>query len=215
MSNELERRKLSASEAGRKMDEALAKLGLAEQASRQPGRLGVSEIVEVPHVCAVFDKTYVAIYARRANELFRYQRSLRITDTEDLGAGGTHVRLEDINIDPNGPPECCAWCDAPPQEAYGKRLTTVKCGGCHAFVCLGKTKDNFFRCRPSCGCAGALSNTWVSPEGTKHRTPLLPSRPAAVRRRPQVCAPRARRSFPGRRSRYPVRNSCRPSIGRF
>lgn len=171
MSKELERRNVAAvSEAGRKMDEALVKLGLADQRPRETGISGVSEIVKVPHACAVFDKTYVAIYQRGANGLFRYQRSVRITATQHSAADGTHVTLQDIEIDPNGPRECCAWCGAPPQEAYGRRLTTVKCGGCHTFVCLGKTKDNFFRCRPSCGCSGKLSNTWVSPEGTKHRT---------------------------------------------
>jgi|SRR5579872_4145004 len=170
MSKELEKRNQSISEAGRKMDAALAKLGLAAKKPHEPGLPSVSEIAEIPRVCAGFDKTYVAIYQRASNGLFRYQRSLRITDEQASGRGGTQITLDAVDIDPNGPPECCAWCGAAPQEAYGRQVTTVKCGGCQAFVCLGKTRDGFFQCRPSCGCAGALSNRWVSSEGTKHRT---------------------------------------------
>ena len=55
------------------------------------GLSGVSEIVEVPHACAVFDKTYVAIYERGTNGLFRYQRSVRITETQQPRGRGWHT----------------------------------------------------------------------------------------------------------------------------
>jgi hypothetical protein len=169
MSKELERRNVGAvSEAGRRMDEALAKLGLAQEKPGKSGRSGVSEIAEVPRVCAVFDKIYVSVYERGANGLFRYQRSFRVTDSGI--PNGTNAVLQVVDVDPGGPPECCAWCGAPPQDLDGKQLTSVKCGGCQSFICLGKTENQFFRCRASCGCSGPLSKKWVSTEGAKHRT---------------------------------------------
>jgi hypothetical protein len=183
MSKELEKRNQLTTQAGRKMDAALAKLGLANKEAREPGLSSVSEIAEIPRVCALFDKNYAAIYQKGSNGLFRYQRSLRLTDEQASSNGGTHITLDAVDIDPNGPPECCAWCGAAPQEAYGRQVNTVKCGGCHAFVCLGKTRDGFFQCRPSCGCAGALNNKWVSSEGTKHRA--APAQPVGASKLPE------------------------------
>jgi len=150
MSNKNELVKWQPSEAGRKIDAALARIrnGAAE------GRLIPSrreetapEVVDLQRVCAVHDKPYTARYVRGRDGRYRYAQSIRVTETLYRGQ---YAENEPLSVG-NGflAEECCAWCGA-------SGFAAVHCTGCEADVCYGKTVARYFRCRKSCGREGNL-----------------------------------------------------------
>jgi len=125
---------------------------------------GSAEIVEFPHLCAVFDKSYISRYARGANGLFHLIEMVRL---EDGGAGAPRrsvgepvsVPWEEVSLDSeNGR---CPWC--------GVRGWPALCPSCSHYVCQGRTtvKDGrtYFRCRESCGGRGFIGGPIEGAQG--------------------------------------------------
>jgi hypothetical protein len=163
----------------RVMDEALARLRQHEviepdatAKAHQALACTPPDIVEVARICAVHDKPYIAIYRRGENGLFICSRTMRLTaegNPRECAAAENSITLDFSLLDPNGAGESCPWCKAAAKIALGRRLNSVWCGGCRAFVCLGRTEENYFRCRDSCRCAGELAARWVASEGIARR----------------------------------------------
>jgi hypothetical protein len=117
--------------------------------SYEPSRAS-GEIIDLPRVCSVHDRPYVARYLRDSNGLFRYAQTIRMTERlcEQYAA---HVN-ERFTL-PSGDlhEETCPWCGA---SGFG----SVLCGRCHVEVCYGRTDARkHFHCRESCGAEGVLA----------------------------------------------------------
>ena len=166
MSGELVKWKPPVSKDSRKVDAALAKLRQvgALQEVRRPQKLKTrrgqmlaprapisGEVVDLPRMCAVHDKPYVARYIMGADGRFHYAQSIKVT--QDLWSeqyeGNENARsfpAEQLGD------ESCPWCGAHSVGWIGP----VNCTKCGAKVCFGRTAKNYFRCRPSCNSAGKL-----------------------------------------------------------
>lgn len=114
------------------------------------------ETYELPRVCAMFDKPYLARYVRGAGGLFRLSETVKL---ESAGAavgqtiGQKSVTLTFAEISKDSPQERCPWC--------GVKGALIICSKCNCWVCRSQVtkrgKDELFRCRKSCGLEGILS----------------------------------------------------------
>jgi hypothetical protein len=121
-----------------------------------------SEIVELPRFCSMFDRPYVARYARDARG--RYW----LTETAKLDAragkrGPTAKRtaFSMSHIAVESERERCPWC--------GANGNLTHCENCRCFVCSGQLRirngKDFFRCRASCGVSGYIDGVVDNTEG--------------------------------------------------
>jgi len=154
------------SKDSRKVDAALAKLrqaGALEEV-RRPEKLETrrgqmlaprapisGEVVDLPRMCAVHDKPYVARYVMSAGGRFHYAQTIKVT--QDLWSeqyqGNENARsVPSTQLGDEG----CPWCGAHSVGWIGP----VICSKCGAKVCFGRTARNYFRCRPSCNKEGYL-----------------------------------------------------------
>ncbi len=146
--------------AGRKIDEALARIRRSEIVIRRAEPSAVSvrkaepfgegkpgEVVDLPRVCAIHDKPWAARYIRGRNGHFHHAQTLRVTEALYLSQYGESDRWE-IPVSDVGD-ETCPWCGA---SGFG----AVRCGGCKHDVCYGRTVSGYFRCRASCGGEGKI-----------------------------------------------------------
>jgi hypothetical protein len=146
-----------ASDARRAMREALVRLrrtsGILKTHDAQPVVIPVrpqesGEIVDLPRVCAVHDRPYVARYIADGTGRFRHAQTIRITERlcEQYEANRGDARMV-----PSGDvgEETCPWCGA---SGPG----SVRCGLCRVEVCYGGSYGKHFRCRESCGAEGDL-----------------------------------------------------------
>jgi hypothetical protein len=145
----------------------------ASGAKPAPLATGASEVIEVPRVCAMFDKPWVARYVRGARGLFRLMDTLKPDSGNTAGAGKGSAAAKDVILtrsetSRDSEPERCPWC--------GVKDTLVFCESCGAWVCRSQVSkqngEDYFRCRASCGNAGTLTNTT---EGYKGRLGQAPS----------------------------------------
>jgi len=173
-----ERSTASVSNERRAMEEALARLNQAQApehracAERQiPPAPDPNEFIQVKHFCAQYDQLYITVYRRGANGLYSFWTSVAIDPRAGpaFGEVGDIVTVTPDMLDPNGPPEWCAWCETPEKMIYGKRILSIKCGACGCFICLGRLEGNYFRCRDSCGCSGEVSRRSVNAEGERRK----------------------------------------------
>jgi hypothetical protein len=111
--------------------------------------LVLGEVIDVPRICAVHDKPFVARYIADGCGGFHYSQSIRLKESlRDQYA--THEEHSVVISSDACEEEDCAWCGAKGDGA-------VHCGRCHANICYGRTDaKDYFRCRPSCGSQGPL-----------------------------------------------------------
>jgi len=132
-----------------------------------PARAGEpGETYELPRVCAMFDKPYVARYTRGAGGLFRLAETVKLEAGGNAGkksAAPKAVTLQQTEISRDSPHERCAWC--------GVKSYLVHCSKCRAWVCAGRVSKRpdgrYFLCRASCGAKGLLSDTDDGYNGSK------------------------------------------------
>lgn len=145
----------------------------ASGAKPAPLATGASDVIEVPRVCAMFDKPWVARYVRGARGLFRLMDTVKSDGGSTAGAGKGNAAARDVTLtgsetSRDSEPERCPWC--------GVKGTLVLCESCDAWVCRSQVSErqggDYFRCRASCGNAGILTNTT---EGYKGRLAQAPS----------------------------------------
>jgi hypothetical protein len=139
--------------------------------SKLPGNK-FGEVIEMPRVCSVFDKPYIARYKRRADG------SLMLLDVQPVQTVATSGKESAAKItvahkEIDGSNERCPWCSA---KGLGF------CESCASWTCSGGlTKqqggDDFFRCRASCGSKNEIDivpDTWtVAGREAKDRLPAL------------------------------------------
>lgn len=146
--------------AGRKMDEALAKLRrdrAAETGGRPsppflPPDFFSSPVVSPASpvllqeliVCAVHDLGFIEFYERQRSGLYLPIKSRLLHVGEGFGAGhGARLTIRVADI--CGPHTPCPWCG----DNGGGRYHC----DCGAVVCGGRVKGNVFTCRDSCGAS--------------------------------------------------------------
>lgn len=169
MSNALVKWRGPASEAGKRMDTALAKFrqtaglqkrgqsgelrstaggqGLVSYAARYITGAG-GEVVDLPRICAVHDKPYAARYITGADGRFHYSQTIRVTEAlflEQYADSPSHAGLHSSEL----AEEYCPWCG-------GHGFGSVRCGTCGKEICYGKTTGRYFRCRDSCPGQGTI-----------------------------------------------------------
>jgi hypothetical protein len=131
-------------------------MSLSPQTSRPSaltclGHPASGEIIELPRVCAMFDKPYIARYVRGADGLFRLLETAKFENsTGKRSVPKKRVNLSSSQKASDGPEERCSWC--------GVSGAPVNCGQCEMWVCSGQLRKqngrDYFRCRASCGlCA--------------------------------------------------------------
>jgi hypothetical protein len=109
---------------------------------------GPGGVVDLPRVCAVHDKPYVARYVMGTDGRFRHAQTIKVTRALWRGQyEGNENRCRVPNADLDD--ECCAWCGA-----HGPG--PVFCPTCNAEICYGLTAERYFRCRKSCKNEGRL-----------------------------------------------------------
>lgn len=156
MSKELVRWQPPESEATRKIDNALARLGNerarqthvrpAERETRRVQKALGGEVIDVLRTCAVHDKVYVARYVSDASGRFQYSQTIKVTEALFLGQyADSEVRFNSFDA----AEECCPWCGS-------SGIGSIRCGQCRKEICYGKTTARYFRCRSSCGGQGPL-----------------------------------------------------------
>ncbi len=113
------------------------------------------ETYDLPRVCAMFDKPYLARYTRGAGGLFRLAETVKLESAGAVGqtGGQKSVTLAFAEISEDSPQERCPWC--------GLKGALIICSKCDCWVCRSQVtkrgKDEYFRCRKSCGAEGILS----------------------------------------------------------
>ena len=143
-----------------------------------PARAGeTGETYELPRVCAMFDKPYLARYTRGAGGLFRLTETEKLESKAGTGKGSAApkaVTLKFSDIAKDSPPARCPWC--------GAKGGVVICYGCNAWVCRGKISkrdgEDYFRCRASCGIESLIGTTDAGFEGAKREAAAAEQRPA-------------------------------------
>lgn len=160
MSKELVKWKPPANGAGRKVDEALARIRRSEIVIQkaEPSEIRRAEVfgygkpgevLDLPRVCALHDKPYSARYIRGRNGHFHYAQTVRVTEALYLSqyaeCGNTRQELPGDDLCD----ETCPWCGA---SGFG----AVRCGRCKTDICYGRTVSGYFRCRSSCGHEGKI-----------------------------------------------------------
>jgi hypothetical protein len=144
---------VKASDARGVMAAALAKMrgGLALSGRTLPQLVhsprGRQEI-DLPRVCAVHDRFYVARYFRDPDGSIRFGQTFRVTELlgDQYQSGSARMAIPgDACKD-----ETCPWCGA---RGFG----AVRCKRCSAEVCYGRTDaKQYFHCRTSCGSEGRM-----------------------------------------------------------
>ena len=107
------------------------------------------ELIDLPRICSVHDRPYVARYIRNESGRFRLAQTFRVTEwiCEQYVATADDRRMMSGR---DCQDESCPWCGA-----HG--LGSIHCHDCDAEVCYGRTDArNYFHCRRSCGCEGWL-----------------------------------------------------------
>lgn len=148
--------------ARRAMDEALEKLrGRGEVVKRQAETRSVTaaahpdpvfmvgEVVDLPRMCAVHDRPWVARYIAGKDGRFRHAQTIKVTEAmyESQYAESEYQQLAVCSSDLAE--ECCPWCG-------GHGVGSVRCAECGEEVCYGRTAGRYFRCRSSCGGEGDM-----------------------------------------------------------
>ena len=148
------------SPARRAMDKALEKLrgrGQVEQRQAETGhimparpvRVSIGEVIDLPRICAVHDRPYVARYIAGKDGRFHYAQTIRVTEALYQGqyAEGVHQTLTSGAVDSTD--ETCPWCG-------GHGFASILCKKCGEEICYGRTVGRYFRCRSSCGSEGKM-----------------------------------------------------------
>jgi hypothetical protein len=107
------------------------------------------EVIDLPRICAVHDRYYVARYIRDSKGQITFAQTIRMVESLRDQYEGSRNGIKTLSTGQLHD-ESCPWCGA---HGYG----AVKCGKCHAEVCFGRTdtKDNF-RCTDRCGGGGKM-----------------------------------------------------------
>jgi hypothetical protein len=135
-----------------------------------PARAGeTGETYELPRVCAMFDKPYLARVIRGADGLFRLADIVKVEGGAGAGKGSAApkaVTLKSSEISKDRQPSRCPWCGA---------KSVVFCYACNAWVCRGKTSkrngEDYFRCRASCGNEAPITEIRDGFEGSQKEAP--------------------------------------------
>jgi hypothetical protein len=113
------------------------------------------EVIDLPRLCAVHDRYYVARYIRDSKGQITFAQTIRMVDSLRDQYEGPRNGIKTL-LTSQLHDEYCPWCGA---HGYG----AVKCGKCHAEVCFGRsdTKGNF-RCTDRCGGHGKMvEQDWI------------------------------------------------------
>jgi hypothetical protein len=140
-----------------------------------PARAGeTGETYELPRVCAMFDKPYLARYTRGADGLFRFVETVKVESGTGAGKGSAAqkaVTLKFSEISKDSPSSRCPWC--------GAKGGVVICYACNAWVCRSKTTkrdgEDYFRCRASCGNETTLDTTDAGFDGKRRAGAAAPA----------------------------------------
>jgi hypothetical protein len=160
MSNthELVKWKPPISDAGRKIDAALARIrnGVRIAEVLPPRRKEIApEVCDLQRVCSVHGKPYAARYVRQ-NGRYRYAQSIRITRSlYEVQYAESERLLVDSGFVCE---ETCAWCGA-------SGFAAVRCSACGADACYGMTVGKYFRC--SCGHEGKITTANIKQVGMR------------------------------------------------
>jgi hypothetical protein len=174
----------------------------ASGAKPAPLTTAASEVIEVPRVCAMFDKPWIARYVRGARGLFRLMDTVKPESGNAAGAGqGSAARdviLTSSETSRDSEPERCPWC--------GVKGALILCESCGAWVCrsqVTKREDGeHFRCRASCGSEGTLTKTTEGYKGRLAQAPSFspalpePKKTPALPQPPRVLIPPAPKNPP-------------------
>ena len=146
-------------DAEQRIDEAIERIVKSRISGRPPQRIvtvhvngpAPGEIVDLPRVCSVHEKPYVARYVMAADGRFHHSQTIRVTESlwECQYQGNENTRAvpgDDLDF------EACPWCGAHSVGWIGP----VNCSECGAKVCFGRTVKDYFRCRPGCPGEGYL-----------------------------------------------------------
>jgi hypothetical protein len=150
------------------------------------------EVIELPRVCSIFDKPYVARYRRGQDG------ALVLLDVQPIRTVATPGRgsAAPISVPANAiddSQERCPWCSNKGQP--------VRCDNCASWLCHGGVSKKhggglWFQCRASCGTNGDIGApperwTW---EGRKARerqqSPSKPGLPSAREGKPLPAPPK-------------------------
>jgi hypothetical protein len=153
--------------ADRKIEEALALLGSGVEILAPGGRSPVIlprpsavvtgpqvKIVDLPRFCSVDERAYAARY-HEINGRYRLAQTFTVTEAMYQAQYSDQYdrRFAEVPCNDLGD-EQCPWCGA--RSTYLGYPGPAHCATCKASVCYGRTVDNYFRCRKSCGGEGRL-----------------------------------------------------------
>lgn len=136
----------ASSPARKKMDDALATYKprpLEVKAPPQPAPIETTPltVVDLPRICALHNRFYVARYIREGNGKWKHAQTIRVTEILyhlQYQGNGSGACVEGSLSD-----ETCPWCGA---SGFG----AVLCSKCHSEICYGLTTLGYFRCRRGC-----------------------------------------------------------------
>jgi hypothetical protein len=166
---------------------------IAKSAAKSaPVTTGANEVIELPRVCGMFDKPWIARYVRGERGLFRLMDTAKPESDAGRGKGSAakDVTLKTSQIARESEQERCPWC--------GVKGAPILCEACSSWVCRSQVSERdggkYFRCRASCGSEGGLIPVT---EGFKGRVANTPSfRPALPgKARPQITTAGDRRQL--------------------
>ena len=128
----------------------------SRSATQPAGRFIRGEVIWLPRLCALHGKGWVASYIGGADGQLAFMETIRMPERlwrqNEGNTAGRAVEIGDRSK------EECPWCGATYRHWGGP----VKCNGCGARACFGRTTDDdYFRCY--CGKEGKLRPTH-SPE---------------------------------------------------
>jgi hypothetical protein len=153
------------SDARRVMDEALARLRPSVEIEKRqsqsiiirPSRMNAVDVIDLPRLCSVHDRFYVARYVRGSGGRFGHAQTFRMTEAlRDQYESG--AKSPDTMASANCAEEACAWCGA-----HG--LGAVRCGTCRVEVCYGRTVGKYFQCTKRCGGKGKMKSSQREQKG--------------------------------------------------
>jgi hypothetical protein len=151
----------------RKIDQSLALLGSGVEILAPGGRSPVIlpkpaalvvgaqvKIIDLARFCAIHDRPYAARYNEISGR-YRLAQTFTVTDaiwraqySDQYERKFSQVSIADIGD------EQCPWCGA--RSTFIGYPGPVHCKTCKVMICYGRTVDNYFRCRKSCGDEGKL-----------------------------------------------------------
>jgi hypothetical protein len=143
-----------------------------------PVATDANEVIELPRVCGMFDKPWIARYVRGERGLFRLMDTAKPDSSEVRGKGSAaakDVTLKTSQITRDSEQERCPWC--------GVKGALILCEACSSWVCRSQVTErngeNYFRCRASCGSEGGLTPVTEGFKGHVAKTPSFgPALPA-------------------------------------